>query len=78
MVEELANPERLVNGNIDFSFIVIFLLPILSHSGEKRIIVSIKPSEGMETLQIIPGSHGIKCCTKYLVNWSKAKTTPAP
>ena len=29
MVEELANPERLVNGNIDFSFLVIFLLPIL-------------------------------------------------
>ena len=29
MVEELANPERLANGNIDFSFIVIFLLPIL-------------------------------------------------
>ncbi len=29
MVEELANPERLVNGNIDFSFIIIFLLPIL-------------------------------------------------
>ncbi|MBE38359.1 MAG: hypothetical protein CMP50_06955 [Flavobacteriales bacterium] len=29
MVEEIANPERLVNGNIDFSFLVIFLLPIL-------------------------------------------------
>jgi ABC-2 type transport system permease protein len=29
MVEELANPERLVNGNIDFSFMIIFLLPIL-------------------------------------------------
>jgi ABC-2 type transport system permease protein len=29
MVEELANPERLVNGNIDFSFMVIFLFPIL-------------------------------------------------
>jgi ABC-2 type transport system permease protein len=29
MVEELANPERLVNGNIDFSFMLIFLLPIL-------------------------------------------------
>jgi len=29
MVEELANPERLVNGNIDFSFLIIFLLPIL-------------------------------------------------
>jgi len=29
MVEELANPERLVNGNIDFSFLVIFLLPLL-------------------------------------------------
>ncbi len=29
MVEELANPERLVHGNIDFSFIVIFLLPML-------------------------------------------------
>ncbi len=29
MVEELANPERLVNGNIDFSFIILFLLPIL-------------------------------------------------
>jgi len=29
MVQELANPERLVNGNIDFSFLVIFLLPIL-------------------------------------------------
>ena len=29
MVEEIANPERLVNGNIDFSFLVIFLLPML-------------------------------------------------
>ena len=29
MVEEIANPERLVNGNIDFSFLVIFLLPVL-------------------------------------------------
>ena len=29
MVEELANPERLVNGNIDFSFLVIYLLPVL-------------------------------------------------
>ena len=29
MVEELANPERLVSGNIDFSFLVIFLLPVL-------------------------------------------------
>jgi len=29
MVEEIANPERLVNGNIDFSFMIIFLLPIL-------------------------------------------------
>ena len=29
MIEEIANPERLVNGNIDFSFLVIFLLPIL-------------------------------------------------
>jgi ABC-2 type transport system permease protein len=29
MVEEMANPERLVNGNIDFSFLVIYLLPIL-------------------------------------------------
>lgn len=29
MVEELANPERLVNGNVDFSFMVIYLLPVL-------------------------------------------------
>ncbi len=29
MVEELANPERLINGSIDFSFLIIFLLPIL-------------------------------------------------
>lgn len=29
MVEELSNPERLVNGNIDFAFVVLFLLPIL-------------------------------------------------
>ena len=29
MVEELANPERLVNGNIDFSFLILFLLPVL-------------------------------------------------
>ena len=29
MVEELSNPERLVNGNIDFAFLVIFLLPVL-------------------------------------------------
>jgi len=29
MVEEIANPERLVNGNIDFSFLIIFLLPVL-------------------------------------------------
>ena len=25
MVQELTNPERLVNGNIDFSFLIIFL-----------------------------------------------------
>ena len=29
MVEEIANPERLLIGNIDFSFLVIYLLPIL-------------------------------------------------
>ena len=29
MVEELANPERLVGGTIDFSFMVIYLLPLL-------------------------------------------------
>ena len=29
MVEETSNYERLINGNIDFSFIIIFLLPIL-------------------------------------------------
>ena len=29
MVAEIANPERLVNGNLDFSFLIIFLLPIL-------------------------------------------------
>tara|TARA_Y100000589_G_C27194899_1_gene646343 strand:+ start:1466 stop:2788 length:1323 start_codon:yes stop_codon:yes gene_type:complete len=29
MVEEIANPERLVNGNIDFAFLIIFLLPVL-------------------------------------------------
>ena len=29
MVEELTNPERLVNGNIDFSFLIVFLLPVL-------------------------------------------------
>lgn len=29
MVEEIANPERLGNGNIDFSFLVIFCLPLL-------------------------------------------------
>ena len=29
MVQELTNPERLVNGNIDFSFLIIFLLPVL-------------------------------------------------
>jgi len=29
MVEELSNPERLLNGNIDFSFLLIFLLPML-------------------------------------------------
>ena len=29
MVEEISNPERLVNGNIDFSFLIIFLLPVL-------------------------------------------------
>lgn len=29
MVEEIANPERLVNGNIDFAFLILFLLPIL-------------------------------------------------
>ena len=29
MVEEIANPERLINGNIDFSFLVIYLLPLL-------------------------------------------------
>ena len=29
MVEEISNYERLISGNIDFSFIIIFLLPIL-------------------------------------------------
>ena len=29
MTEELSNYERLINGNIDFSFVIIFLLPIL-------------------------------------------------
>ena len=29
MVEEIANPERLGNGNIDFSFLVLFCLPLL-------------------------------------------------
>ena len=29
IVEEISNYERLINGNIDFSFLVIFLLPIL-------------------------------------------------
>ena len=29
MVEEIANPERLGNGSIDFSFLVIFCLPLL-------------------------------------------------
>ena len=29
MVEELSNPERLVNGNVDFMFLIIFLLPVL-------------------------------------------------
>jgi ABC-2 type transport system permease protein len=29
MVEELTNPERLVNGNIDFAFLILFLLPLL-------------------------------------------------
>ena len=29
MMEEISNPERIVNGSIDFSFLIIFLLPIL-------------------------------------------------
>ena len=29
IVEEISNYERLINGNIDFSFLVIFILPIL-------------------------------------------------
>jgi ABC-2 type transport system permease protein len=29
MVEEIANPERLINGNIDFLFVLIFLMPLL-------------------------------------------------
>ena len=29
MVEEIANPERLINGNIDFSYLVMFLSPLL-------------------------------------------------
>ena len=29
IVEEISNYERLINGNIDFSFLVIFLLPVL-------------------------------------------------
>ena len=28
-MEEISNPERLANGSIDFSFLIIFLLPIL-------------------------------------------------
>ncbi len=29
VVEEISNYERLINGNIDFSFLIIYLLPIL-------------------------------------------------
>ena len=29
IVEEISNYERLVNGNIDFSFLILFLLPLL-------------------------------------------------
>ena len=29
IVEEISNYERLINGNIDFSFLIIFLLPVL-------------------------------------------------
>ena len=29
MVEEIANPERLINGSIDFSYLVMFLSPLL-------------------------------------------------
>ena len=29
IVQEISNYERLINGNIDFSFLIIFLLPIL-------------------------------------------------
>ena len=29
IVEEISNYERLINGNIDFSFLILFLLPVL-------------------------------------------------
>ena len=29
IAEEISNYERLINGSIDFSFLIIFLLPIL-------------------------------------------------
>jgi ABC-2 type transport system permease protein len=29
MVEEITNPERLINGNIDFLFVLLFLMPLL-------------------------------------------------
>jgi len=29
MAEEIANPERLINGNIDFLFVLIYLMPLL-------------------------------------------------
>ena len=29
IVEEISNYERLINGNIDFSFLILFLLPLL-------------------------------------------------
>ena len=29
MVEEISNPERILTGTVDFSFLVIYLLPVL-------------------------------------------------
>ena len=29
VIEEISNFERLVNGNVDFSFLILYLLPLL-------------------------------------------------
>ena len=61
MVEETSNFERLANGNLDFSFLVIFLLPIL-------LIILTHNINGLE--------KDLKFHTIHSIEFDMASTTP--